>query len=229
MANTDGNNTSRNKGFEATAQLLKNRIGLQPKGAMFELNNVQVEDAILNYFGRNGIKTDDDVYVRAIWNHEYDSVMYRGKDTGAVPFKVLVIAKIKNNPKNKKMQGSGLLARIARNLASSASSQVELIGRDDLNRVVKALSVVNDHGDVNWHFASRNAMKKGIVSTELDFSKVMQLIFSVDEMNRRVLFDFLSVSTGKNNRSFVTRVLIQYVNDKIHNKKKIDPLDLIGR
>lgn len=226
MANEQKRNAGSNPALEETLDLLKNRMNMQPKGCMFVVNSDKIEDCILDYFESHGVHThDENVYVKVFWNHKYDSQMRTGRNDGnQMPFHAVVVTQMTKtkqyHAKNRAMQA------IYNNMDTSGKAMINLIDREELNKACASLGAHVDkkQGTVEWDFAGN---KKQWVQCALSTEKILELIFALDEMKRKVNIDILSRNVNKKD-GFVMNVLVQYPNEK-YKTSKFDVMKLIHR
>lgn len=203
-------NNNQEQAMEATLQLIQNRMGMQPRGVVFTVNNQQIEKAILDYFRANKMDpAQRGIYVRAIWNAQAEREV-RINHKNVIPLRVSCI--VRANKNRNQFKGNDTRARIMRaiqrGLDEAQSDQVDMMVADDVNKTIQPFALLTKKNEVRWHQA-----KKHLMTCELDVYKVLEYVFSTDEMQRKPVIDILNWKVPKNNRSFVLNVLCMYKND----------------
>ena len=203
---------------ERITALISNQPGLAPDGVIFTITNEHIENLIEETFRQNGIIMDDDnIAIRAIYNHKYDQVIKNKKkaEDGIVPFDVFVGVKVsKKDRKNGKgfdisigndNNGANNLLRKLSGMANQAVCKIQfsILGEEDLN---KAISLFKNSNKIKWETASK---KNGIMKVQLDVDLIIEKLFCLDlAPNSRFNIDILSVKQyGGEDQKFAMKVL----------------------
>ena len=232
--NTQGNQQRPNSAVQEFTTLSSNRLGRYPSFVGWNLKSEWIENAVIKFFNDHGVNCEDNnIYIRAKYNPQFNSVMRNGGEKGKpiMPFTLYIIvmldAEARKNAKRKGARlafnvGEGGMLKSLQKLASRSKDkgQLMLLGNPEISKVAGAFT---RNGEIKW-----NTTRDGKAArTTVDTMRVLNYVFDIPEhSNKKFTLDFVSVKENKHNGSFSCTVLKNPVADD-YRHARVDPMQYI--
>ena len=214
--------------------LLENRMKIfATAGVVFDLTSEQIEEAITDFFTDNGIDCDaEHVYVRCIWNKEWDNYINRKDTSIPVPksdaFETYVLLRSSNKKSTNNGGGNNnniVMNGVMKYSGNTSRTGYYILNNDKLNGLIQVQ--FRNNKKCEWKLTNNGSYAK----VKLDFNQVLAYIFAEDKTNHRIVYDIIRKENYSNKGShkgvFAIKILKTYYNEFKYKNSYRDPIDFI--
>lgn len=217
-AGTNQESQKHNQNYDRFLKLFNNNLGVYPSACVFDFSKERMETAIMNMVRSVGIN-DDNAYVMCRYNPKYDEVLRNPSrisqdGTHIVPFSFFLVLDeqsefIRAGNRVMDFEIPGL-----RNVEYGAMLSKQLITK------LAPLLDTNEYGRKNVVFEKIKFGGSKKILIKLSLNQCLRYILSIDNADKDIAIDILTVKRTRNSRMFTVKICKSYYQPNNAGKKK---------